>query len=128
MTIACLLLDAGRFGNFDREAGPSILHRHGQWRKSTVSAERMLVNVPVRTPSGSKVVNFQRIEIKRRNAHGVGTAETYRTVAIPLDRLRFNPAGREVLTNMSWLEANTAVPSVRRAKGSRWYPYGRPVG
>jgi hypothetical protein len=132
MTVACLLLDAGpALAITDPPRGWTFNFAQARpiGENRTVSAERGLVNVPVRTPSGSKVGNFQRIEIQDgETPMGIVTMnETYRTVAIPLDRLRFNPRGREVLTDMSWLEVNM-IPSGIRPKGSRWHPYGRPVG
>jgi len=94
-----------------------------------VTAEGGLVNAPVRTPRGSTVGHFLRVEIQDdETPMGIVTLnEVYRTVAIPLNRLRFNPAGREVLTDMSWQEVNIITPG-RRPKGNRWYPYGKTWG
>ena len=134
VTVACLLSGAGPAlgGLQSPPLGWTFTFAKAQsiGGNTAVTAESGLASAPVRTPRGSRVGHFVRIEIQDGETPMgiVALDEAYRTVAIPLDRFRFNPAGREVLTDMSWLEANHAVPSGRRAKGSRWYSYGRPVG
>jgi hypothetical protein len=62
----------------------------------------------VRSPLGSRLGRFLRIEM-RDSGRPVGIVTLFvanRTVAIPLERLRFNPAKREVVTEMGWMEAN----------------------
>jgi hypothetical protein len=88
-----------------------------------------MLNTPVRTPLGSTVGYLVRIE-KQDGDIPVGIVTlnvTNRTVAIPIERLRYNPARREVLTDMSWQEVNV-IPSGIREKGSPYYRFGRPVG
>jgi hypothetical protein len=134
VTVACLLSGAGPALGGLQNPPLGWTFTFAQARSiggnTAVTSESGLANAPVRTPRGYTVGHFVRIEIQDGDTPmGIVTLnEAYRTVAIPLDRLRFNPAGREVLTDMSWLDANTAVPSGRRAKGSRWYAYGRPAG
>jgi hypothetical protein len=134
VTVACLLAGAGPAlgGLQNPPVGWTFTFAQAQsiGGNAAVTAESGLANAPVRTPRGSAVGHFVRIEIQDgETPMGIVTLnEAYRTVAIPLDRLRFNPARREILTDMSWLQANTAVPAGRRAKGSRWHPYGRPMG
>jgi hypothetical protein len=72
-----------------------------------------LINAPVRTPLGSTAGYFLRIEARENEgAMGIVTlSQQARTVAIPLERLRFNPAGREVLTDMSWMQVSTMSSS-----------------
>jgi hypothetical protein len=79
---------------------------------TAVIADNGLRRAPVRTPLGSTAGHFVRIEMRDgQRAVGVVTLrDSNKTVAIPLERLRFNPTGREVLTDMSWMEMNT-MPS-----------------
>jgi hypothetical protein len=93
-----------------------------------VTAENGLSNAPVRTSLGSTIAHFVRIEMQDGvMPMGIITLdEIHRTIAVPLDRFRFNPERREILTDMSWHEA-ILMPSGRRLKGTPWYPYGRPV-
>ena len=93
-----------------------------------VTAESGLANAPVRTPGGTTIAHFVRIEIQDGEMPmGIITLdEVHKTVAVPLERFRFNPAREEVLTDLSWHEA-ILIPSGRRPKDSPWYPYGRPL-
>jgi hypothetical protein len=91
-------------------------------------ADGGLFNAPVRDPNGTVLGYFRRIEVHDGNQPvGVVTLKDYnRTVAVPLERLRFYQPGREVLTDMSWLEMNY-IPSGRRPTESPYYPFGRPA-
>jgi hypothetical protein len=93
-----------------------------------VTAESGLANAPVRDARGSIIAHFVRIEIQDDvMPMGIITIEDVnRTVAVPLDRFRFDPTRQEVLIDMSWHEVNM-LPSGRRAKGSPWYAFGRPL-
>jgi hypothetical protein len=83
----------------------------------------------VRTPTGAVVGVFLRAELHDgQRPVGIVTLKDYnKTVAVPLERLRFNPAGREVLTDLSWEQVAT-MPSGVRLRDSRCYPYGCPSG
>jgi hypothetical protein len=77
-----------------------------------VTDDNGLLRAPVRSPLGSTLGYFVRVEM-RDSVGPVGIITLTvpnRTVAIPLERLRFNPARREVLTEMSWMEVAT-MPS-----------------
>ena len=92
-----------------------------------VTAANGLANAPVRTSRGSMIAHFVRIEIQD-DAMPMGIIsldDVHRTIAVPLDRFRFNPERQEILTDVSWQEA-MLIPSGRRPKGTPWYPYGRP--
>ena len=93
-----------------------------------VTGKNGLANAPVRIASGTTIAHFVRVEIQDDEmAMGIITLdELHRTIAVPLERFRFNPAREEVLTDLSWQEA-VMIPSGRRPKDSPWYPYGRPV-
>ena len=93
-----------------------------------VTARSGLSNAPVRTSGGTTIAHFVRIEIQDGDMPmGIITLdEAHKTIAVPLERFRFNPAREEVLTDLSWHEA-ILIPSGRRPKGSSWYPYGRPL-
>jgi hypothetical protein len=76
-----------------------------------VTDENGLLRATVRSPLGSRLGRFLRIEMRDNGAVGIVTLFVpVRTVAIPLEHLRFNPAKREVLTEMNWFEVNT-MPS-----------------
>lgn|SRR5215471_3378400 len=95
-------------------------------------ADGSLFNAPVRDLNGVTIGYFRRIEVHDGSQPvGIVTLKDYmRTVAVPLERLRFyQPAyqpGRAVLTDMSWLEMNY-LPSGRRPTESPYYPFGRPA-
>lgn len=131
VTVACLLLGIGPafaglqgppYGwafNFDQA---KLIGEN-----APVTAASGLANAPVRTALGSTIAHFIRIEIQDEMPMGIITLDdVHRTVAVPLDRLRFNPERREILTDMSWHEV-AILPSGRRSKESPWYPYGRPA-
>ena len=92
-----------------------------------VNLESGLFKAPVRVlPTGSTVGYFRRIEVHDGRPMGIVTLkDAERTVAIPLERLRFNPAGRDVLTDLNWFQINT-IPSGIRYKDSPGYPFGLP--
>jgi hypothetical protein len=69
---------------------------------------------------------FRRIEVHDGRPMGIVTLkDAERTVAIPLERLRFYPAGRMVVTDLNWFQVNT-IPSGIRYKDSPGYPFGLP--
>src|SRR5262249_24551210 len=80
---------------------------------TAVTADNGLRRAPVRTPFGSTAGYFVRIEMRdgQRSVGVVTLRDSNKTVAIPLERLRFNPTRREVLTDLSWMEMNTTMPS-----------------
>jgi hypothetical protein len=86
-------------------------------------------SMPVRTPLGSIVGYLRRIETHDGDVPvGIVTlTDANRTIAIPIERLRYNPARREVLTDMSWREVNV-ISSGIRDRDSPYYRFGRPVG
>jgi hypothetical protein len=82
---------------------------------------------PVRTPLGSIVGNFLRTEIHDgERPVGIVTLKENKTVAVPLEHLRFYPATGEVLTDLTWQEIAT-IPSGIRLRDSRCYPFGCPT-
>ncbi len=91
-----------------------------------VTSESGLFKAPVRIPTGSTVGYLRRIEVHEGRPMGiVSLKDAGRTVAIPLERLRFNPAGHEVVTDLNWFQVNT-IPSGIRYKDSPGYPFGLP--
>ena len=92
-----------------------------------VTSANGLSNAPVRTPLGSTIAHFRRIEIQDGVMPMAIITQTDpgRTIAVPLDRFRFDPARREVLTDLFWWDA-MLIPSGRRPRGTPWYPFGRP--
>jgi hypothetical protein len=79
----------------------------------------------VRTPIGTVVGNFLRAELHDgERPVGIVTLKDFnKTVAIPLEHLRFDPVSRQVLTDLTWNEVAT-MPSGIRLRDSRCYPYG----
>jgi len=91
-----------------------------------VTSESGLFKATVRIQTGSAVGSFRRIEVHDGRPMGIVTLkDAERTVAIPLERLRFNPASREVVTDLNWSQLNT-IPSGIRYKDSPGYPFGIP--
>jgi hypothetical protein len=79
-----------------------------------VTDDNGLRRATVRSPLGSRLGRFLRIEI-RDSGRPMGIVTLFvqnRTVAIPLERLRFNPAKREVVTEMGWTEVNLAPSGI----------------
>jgi hypothetical protein len=76
-----------------------------------VTDDNGLLRATVRSPLGSRLGRFLRIEMRDDGPVGIVTLFVpSRTVAIPLEYLRFNPAKREVVTERNWLEVST-MPS-----------------
>jgi len=92
-----------------------------------LNSDLRLFKAPVKSPTGSTVARFLRVEMHDGETPVgiVNVTDANRTIAVPLERLRFNPAGGEVFTDMSWHEINSISPGIRE-KSSRWYPFGRP--
>ncbi|HYM18364.1 MAG TPA: hypothetical protein VEU06_07370 [Micropepsaceae bacterium] len=66
---------------------------------------------PVVTPTGAIVANFLRIEV-RDGARQVGivTLKENKTIAVPLEHLRLDPATRAIVTDLSWRQL-VSIPS-----------------
>jgi hypothetical protein len=115
VAVAWLLSGASAFGQLQGPPpGWTFTFAQGQpiGGNTPVTEDNGLFKAPVRTPLGSSAGYFVRIEM-RNGERPVGIVtlnDRYRTVAIPLERLRFNPAGREVLTDMNWMQVVT-MPS-----------------
>jgi hypothetical protein len=77
-----------------------------------VTSENGLSNAPVRDALGSTLAHFLRIEIQDGVMPMAIITQTDpgRTIAVPLNRFRFNPARGEVLTDMGWWDA-MLIPS-----------------
>jgi hypothetical protein len=79
-----------------------------------VTDDNGLRRATVRSPLGSRLGRFLRIET-RDSGRPMGIVTLFvqnQTVAIPLERLRFNPAKREVVTEMGWMEVNLAPSGI----------------
>jgi hypothetical protein len=77
-----------------------------------VNPDNPLDKPPVITPIGTIVGNFLRTEIHDgvRPVGIVTLKDPQRTIAMPLERLRFDPATGAILTDMSWTEVHL-IPS-----------------
>jgi hypothetical protein len=80
------------------------------------------------TPFGTVVANFLRTEVHDgAQPVGVVTLKDFnKTVSVPLEHLRFDPARAVVLTDLTWQEIAT-IPSGVRLRDSRCYPFGCPT-
>src|SRR5262245_52737047 len=83
----------------------------------------LIFRPPVRSPLGTVIGRFARVELHDGELPvGIVTVRDHnRTVSVPLDRLRFDPVGGQVLTDMSWNEM-ALMPSGRRLPESRCHP------
>jgi hypothetical protein len=130
--ITCGFLTAAvpALGQYIYNPPPPVPFTQGQplTGSTPVPTDGPLYKAPVVSPTGTVLGNFLRIEVHdgERSMGIVTLRDPYRTVAVPLERLRLDPAGGAVLTDLSWDQIHT-IPSGIRDRGSPYYPFGRPA-